>query len=657
MKNLKTLLQKYNSEIKTAFKIRLVEERLLKLFAEGRLNGTVHTAVGQEFTGVFISKFLTSDDFITSNHRGHGHYISRTNDVKGLIAELMGKEIGVSGGMGGSQHLVSENYLSNGIQGGMLPIAAGVAYYNKLAKNNAISVSYIGDGTLGEGVVYETLNLASVYQLPMVVVLENNGYAQSTSFEQTFRGATKERAEGFGCRYFKTSTLDLDHLNLICQSALDFVRKCNGPVFLEIETFRLNSHSKGDDNRIQDVVERMRSLDILNQLILSNDESISKIIKEINQNLDEIIDEVIGIPDLYNSIESEKLNQKRRLINITPFVNVDERYNSLIYKSLKNFLERNENSIIIGEDIQNKTPFTEVDYGGAFKVTRNLSDLFPERVLNSPISEAALFGFASGYSLKAGRSFAEIMFGDFTTLIFDQILQHASKFQIMFNNKVKCPVVIRTPMGGKRGYGPTHSQSLEKFFLGIDNFGVVVFHHRLSPEYIFNAINEIDAPIMLVENKILYTLFTNKNEVPGYEYEYSNHLFPVLSLTPNSKDSVATILCYGEVLNEVENSLLELFIDEEIKCDVICPSLISEIQIELILQSAKNTKNLIIIEEGSGYASWGSEVVSALVQNGFSNFKLSRWSNPKTIPSSLNAEMNIMPTSDKIIRLIKASVL
>ena len=171
MKN--NILTSYKKEIEKAILIRLVEERLLSLFSEGALNGTVHTAVGQEFTGVFISKYLQPSDFVTSNHRGHGHYLARFGNVRGLISEIMGKEEGLSGGFGGSQHIVDENYLSNGIQGGMLPVAAGVSFYYKKKEINSISVSYIGDGTLGEGIVYETLNLASVLNCPFLVVVEN----------------------------------------------------------------------------------------------------------------------------------------------------------------------------------------------------------------------------------------------------------------------------------------------------------------------------------------------------------------------------------------------------------------------------------------------------------------------------------------------------
>ncbi|MDA9656640.1 thiamine pyrophosphate-dependent enzyme [Candidatus Marinimicrobia bacterium] len=192
----------YKKEIKDGILIRAVEEKLLELFSEGKLNGTVHTCVGQELTGVFVSKYLIDEDHIVSNHRGHGHYLSKFKDIQGLIGEVMGKKSGCSGGYGGSQHLVNKNYLSNGIQGGMLPIAAGISLYFKLEKLNNISVAYIGDGTLGEGILYETINIASKWSLPLLIVLENNSYAQSTSIKQSFSGNLKKTSRGIWAIFF-----------------------------------------------------------------------------------------------------------------------------------------------------------------------------------------------------------------------------------------------------------------------------------------------------------------------------------------------------------------------------------------------------------------------------------------------------------------------
>ena len=215
--------QEFKEEVEQAITIRLVEEKLLFLFSEGKLNGTVHTCVGQEFSGVFVTKYLKPEDHIVSNHRGHGHYISRFNDIKGLFAEIMGKNDGCSGGLGGSQHIINNNYLSNGIQGGMVPIATGIALYNKKFVSEAVSVAFIGDGTLGEGSIYESFNMAAKWELPLVIVLENNSYAQSTSQKQTFAGDISKRAEGFGMKYFKTNTWELKDIDKVCNTAIKFV--------------------------------------------------------------------------------------------------------------------------------------------------------------------------------------------------------------------------------------------------------------------------------------------------------------------------------------------------------------------------------------------------------------------------------------------------
>jgi 2-oxoisovalerate dehydrogenase E1 component len=643
---------KYKNEIKKAILIRLVEERLLTLFSEGELNGTVHTAVGQEFTGIFISKYLQSSDFVTSNHRGHGHYLARFGNIRGLISEIMGKNEGVSGGFGGSQHIVDKNYLSNGIQGGMLPVSAGVSFYHKKKKINSISVSYIGDGTLGEGIVYETLNLVSVLQCPLLIVLENNGYAQSTSFRQSFRGDLKERVVGFGLKYFESSTWDLEDLDKNCRAAIEFTRNESKPVFIVINTYRLNSHSKGDDNRIKDEIEEFRNKDILSNILNLNNDEITAYVEKTKLDIESIILEIKQGSTLVTTFQSDQLNSRISIPSISKEIDGHDRYNTLIYNALKNIFKQNEDVLLIGEDIQNKSEFTDADYGGAFKVTKDLSDLFPGRVFNTPISEAAICGFVTGYSLKAGTSFVEIMFGDFTTLIFDQILQHASKFETMFNGKVSCPIVIRTPMGGKRGYGPTHSQSIEKFFLGIDNFAVVALHHRICPDYIFNAIMTVKKPLMVVENKILYTIDTAKKKLPTYKYEFNESLFPELFIKANEHISSVTVLCYGETLNVVEDALLELLIDEEIYCDVICPSLISEINTKNIISSLILTGKLLIIEEGPGYASWGSEIVSKIHEEGFSDFNLKRFHNSQLIPSSFKAEIELLPNKVNVKNMI-----
>ena len=197
---------------KKSYLIRKIELKFLDLFKEGRVSGTVHTCVGQEYTGVIAGKFFKDGDLAVSNHRGHGHYISVTNDINGLVSELLGKESGASKGIGGSQHLINNGFISNGIQGGMMPIASGYALANKLRGNSNISFAFLGDGTLGEGVLYETLNMCSNWNVPILFVLENNGIAQSTDMKQSFSGNIEDRINGFGINYFEGSIYDLEDL-------------------------------------------------------------------------------------------------------------------------------------------------------------------------------------------------------------------------------------------------------------------------------------------------------------------------------------------------------------------------------------------------------------------------------------------------------------
>ena len=640
---------KFKSEIEKAILIREVENSFLNLFSQGKLNGTVHTCVGQEFTGVFVSKYLTEDDHVVTNHRGHGHYISKTGDVKGLIAELLGKETGCSGGMGGSQHLYNKNFLSNGIQGGMVPIACGIAKYYKLKKQKNISVAFIGDGTLGEGIIYETFNIAAKQNYPLLIVLESNGMAQSTSTEQTFSGDIKKRIEGFGLSYIETSTNDLSDLDVKVNKAINQVRNHN-PTLININTNRLNSHSKGDDNRDDLIIKKLNDEDFLNKIY--EEGSFNEFIKITRLDIINIIKELEKIK------VATSIKKKEKIIigeHSQDFLNNAKkgRYSNLINETLDELLDKNDELILLGEDIEDKNIFNSKEYGGAFKVTKDLSIKYPNQVFNTPISEAAISGISSGYVLAGGKAILEIMFGDFTTLIFDQLLQHASKFEDMYAGKINCPLIVRTPMGGRRGYGPTHSQSLEKFFLGISNLSVVALNHRISPNYVYShIISNFKNPCLVIENKILYTVENKKETLPGYNYSFNQNseTLPSLFIYPKDYDSELTILCYGGSLIEIEKVVEKLCIEDEIFVDILCPSLISEISLDEISSSIQRTRKLLIVEEGHNFASWSSEVIAKISEKQLNLDTVTRISNNEIIPSSFEAELNILPSVDKIYK-------
>jgi TPP-dependent pyruvate/acetoin dehydrogenase alpha subunit len=229
--------------------IRSFERKLLALFEQGELNGTTHTCLGQEYVPVALRPLLGGDDWVFSNHRGHGHYLARFEDPEGLLAEIMGRKGAVCDGVGGSQHLRRDRYLSTGVQGQSLPVAAGVALHLKRTSQNALACVYIGDGTWGEGAVYEALNLAALWRLPLLVVVENNGIAQSTPTSLQLAGSIAGRAAAFGIGHCLVEGWDVPDIRRQIAVRVAEVRTDSQPLVVEFVTHRLGPHSKGDDTR------------------------------------------------------------------------------------------------------------------------------------------------------------------------------------------------------------------------------------------------------------------------------------------------------------------------------------------------------------------------------------------------------------------------
>ena len=322
--------------------------------------------------------------------------------------------------------------------------------------------------------------------------------------------------------------------------------------------------------------------------------------------------------------------------------------NEEIYFAIKNCFEAHK-SILIGEDIEHKTPYTDVAYGGAFKVSRDLSELYPKTVRNTPISEAAIVGIGTGLAIKGMKSFVEIMFGDFTTLIVDQLQQHAAKFKKMYANKVTCPVIVRTPMGGKRGYGPTHSQSIESMFYSIFGLRIVALNQFVAPQQTIGALVKIsEEPTLLIENKSLYTQRRITSQIiPGYLIEVSDEDFSTVRIKPNNITPQITILCYGGTISDVIPSVEELAKDD-IFVEILVPTSLKPMNICNIKNSVSITKNLVIVEEGNRYGGILSSVAVELLQGG-SVFSFKSLSSKSILSCAIDAELDALPDSNDII--------
>jgi pyruvate/2-oxoglutarate/acetoin dehydrogenase E1 component len=334
---------------------------------------------------------------------------------------------------------------------------------------------------------------------------------------------------------------------------------------------------------------------------------------------------------------------------------------SSVLESLNSGLHRafsdNPKVHLLGEDVLDP-------YGGAFKVTRGLSTSFPERVITTPVSEAGFVGVAAGMALRGLRPVVEIMFGDFISLITDQLINHIAKFNWMYNGQVSVPLVIRTPMGGRRGYGPTHSQSLEKLFLGIPGLRVLApaahsFQDEMdSPgDLLYHTILETNEPVLFIENKLQYLLPVLKQEdltdfVVRQNAADKNTCSPTYQLfIRGAPPASLSIAAYGYMAELARQAVERLAFEHEIFAELLIPTQLSPFDVDPIIQSTNHTGALLTVEEGSYSLGWGAEVVARTAEAcGTKSIKYMRLAAQETpIPASGPLETVALPGVDAII--------
>ncbi|HNR03051.1 MAG TPA: thiamine pyrophosphate-dependent dehydrogenase E1 component subunit alpha [Anaerolineaceae bacterium] len=244
---------------RSMYRIRRFEETVLEEFMRGVFAGTTHTSLGQEANAVGVISALSPDDIIVTNHRCHGHFIAYGGDLRALFAEMMGRQTGICGGRGGSQHIHWRNLFSNGVQGGIVPIAAGMALAEKAKKTGAVVTVFIGDGTFGEGVIYEAFNMASLWKVPLFIVVENNHIAQTTPTALVMAGDINGRLRAFNIPVTELDSCDVSEINHVAAGLISKVRKDERPYALVLNSARFGPHSKGDDTRSEEELQALRS--------------------------------------------------------------------------------------------------------------------------------------------------------------------------------------------------------------------------------------------------------------------------------------------------------------------------------------------------------------------------------------------------------------
>jgi len=629
-----------------AMQIRALELLLLELYRENKLFGTVHTCVGQEFCASCLHPHLDPErDVFVGSHRSHGHYLAFGGPLRPFLAELMGRQGALCQGRGGTQHLCFQRFFTSGIQAGGSLWATGLAWAQKLqGQKGGLTVVQLGDGTLGEGALYEAFTFAALLKAPILFYLEWNGCAQSTDTSTTTPGDILTRARGFGLEAHRHADQRPQELFEHLGSVVERVR-LGVPTLQIVDTQRLLAHSKGDDPRTEEELARLWQNDPLSRY-LEDEPGAQQRYQEISQRLAEEARQVDLWPAVSPGSDGALAPMEGELCSSDLCRESHTMVVESLNQQLHSLMQDDGRIVLLGEDIADP-------YGGAFKVTRGLSTRFPQRVFSTPIAEAAIVGTGNGLALAGMRPIAEVMFADFATLACDQMINHAAKFRYMYGGRFGCPLLLRLVSGGGRGYGPTHSQSMENLFFGIAGLRILALSRRHNAgDLLGRILSQSQDPTILVEHKRLYAqrqAVSPPLDLTFQETRAHNGDFP--SLYYQASMPQVTLVSYGGCADIVEEAVTDLFIEHEINCDFIVLTQLWPLVVDEVLHSVARSGRLLVVEEGNADYGVGAAVLAKVAGSlAFRGRALGAQVTP--IPSARHLEQEALPGPRRVVESV-----
>ncbi len=593
---------------------RMIEEKMLVLLRQGRISKWF-SGIGQEAIAVGITSTLDNDEFVFTMHRNLGVFTTRQVPLDRLFCQWQGKRPGFTKGRDRSFHFgAPEHHIVGMIShlGPQLSFAGGVGLASNLSKEAKVAVAFTGEGGTSEGDFHEALNVASVWNLPVLFVIENNGYGLSTpTSEQYACENLVDRAKGYG---MEGHFIDGNNILEVYEKVDKIVKSMRNdprPVLLECKTFRMRGHEEASGTKYvpKDLMDFWAEKDpvntyesyLLGEGILTEDEITSirkQIKKEIEENLkiafdtpDIVADLTTEMDDMYASYQSTS----SQLAN--PDQLTDKRMVDAISDGLKESMHQHNNLVLMGQDI--------AEYGGVFKITDGFVNLFGrDRVRNTPLCESAIVGIALGLSLKGYKSMVEMQFADFVTCGFNQIVNNAAKLHYRWGQKVD--TVIRMPTGGGVGAGPFHSQSTEAWFYHVPGLKIVYpSNPRDAKGLLIEAINDPN-PVLYFEHKALYRSMTEQVPDEGYSIEIGKaHL--------HTQGDDLSIVTYGMGVHWANNICDEL----KINADILDLRSLSPIDYDAIHQTVQKTNRVLLLTEDTLTGSIMSDISAYIAENLF----------------------------------------
>ena len=605
----------YQNLYKSILLPRLIEEKMLKLLRQGKISKWF-SGIGQEAISVGATNALKPNDTIFTMHRNLGVFTSRNIELENLFGQIIGTMTGFTKGRDRSFHFGAPEYHIIGMishLAAMLPVACGAGLAYKLKKQNRLALAFVGDGATSEGDFHEALNLAAVWNLPVIFLIENNGYGLSTPVsEQYICKNLSDRGVGYGIEGITIDGNDVELVYNTISNYADLIRKNPRPILIEAKTFRIRGHEEASGVKYVPpaLIEKWKKKDpitlfekkLLKEKII-NKKKIDSIHLEINNRINKNIEKAF-VSELPKSSAEDELKDVYALNSnklISPSNKLSElRFVDAIKECLFESMLEDDRIILMGQDI--------AEYGGVFKITEGFLDKFgKEKIRNTPIIESGIIGAALGLSIEGFKPIIEMQFADFISCGINQVINNLAKTHYRWGHPVN--VTLRMPTGGGVSAGPFHSQNLESLFMHIPGLKIVYPSSPYDAKGLLaSAINDPN-PILFFEHKLLYR--TQKSDVPKGIYSVEIGKGNIID-----KGNDLTIVTYGLGVIWIKEIIKELK-EQSISIELIDLRTLMPWDKNLVYNSIKKTNRALVIHEANQTGGVGAEISASISKDLF----------------------------------------
>ena len=592
---------------------RMIEEKMLILLRQGKISKWF-SGIGQEAISIGVTAALQEDEYILPMHRNLGVFTSRNIPLHRLFSQWQGKASGFTKGRDRSFHFGTQQYRIIGMishLGPQLGVADGISLAHKIRNEQKVTAVFTGEGGTSEGDFHEALNIASVWDLPVLFCIENNGYGLSTPTSEQYRCKDlADRAKGYGMESHIIEGNDILEVYHAISEIAEKVRNTPRPILIEFKTFRRRGHEEASGTKYvpdelmlewekKDPVTNFREF-LMHENVLTSEKE-----EELKNSISELIENELEIAYNEKPLQPDPEEELKDVYapfnyqDISPSINTEEiRFIDAIASGLKQSMKKHENLVCMGQDI--------AEYGGVFKITERMLDEFgKDRIRNTPICESGIVGTAMGLSINGMKAMVEMQFGDFVSSGFNPIVNYLAKVNYRWNQNAD--VVIRMPCGGSVAAGPFHSQTNEAWFTKIPGLKVAYPAFPFDAKGLLNTAFNDPNPVMFFEHKALYRKI--RQEVPLDYYT-----IPFGKASRIRKGEQVSIISYGAGIHWAMEALDDM---EFANADLIDLRTLVPLDVDAICESVTKTGKAIILTEDSLFSSFASEISAIISEKCF----------------------------------------